>query len=66
MPALARILAVLALPAATACAADLPLERIKLPPGFAIEVYAEVPGARSLALGDERHRVRGHASAAAR
>ena len=42
-----------ALPAATACAADLPLERIKLPPGFAIEVYAEVPGARSLALGEK-------------
>ncbi len=54
MPAaLARILAGLALPAATACAADLPLERIKLPPGFAIEVYAEVPDARSLALGQD-------------
>lgn len=32
-------------------AEPLPLERIKLPPGFQIEVYAEVPGARSLALG---------------
>jgi len=53
MPAvLARILAVLALSAATACAADVPLERIKLPPGFSIEVYAEVPSARSLTLGD--------------
>jgi glucose/arabinose dehydrogenase len=29
----------------------LPLERVKLPPGFAIEVYAEVSDARSLALG---------------
>lgn len=34
-----------------ALTADLPLERIKLPPGFAIETYARVPGARSLALG---------------
>ena len=32
-------------------AATLPLDRIKLPPGFEISVYAEVPGARSLALG---------------
>jgi glucose/arabinose dehydrogenase len=53
MPAaLPRILAALALSAATACAADLPLERVKLPPGFTIEVYAEVPSARSLALGE--------------
>ena len=29
----------------------LPLERIQLPPGFRIEVYAMVPNARSLALG---------------
>ena len=28
-----------------------PLERIQLPPGFRIEALAEVPGARSLALG---------------
>ena len=41
-------------------AGDLPLDRIKLPPGFEISVYAEVPGARSLALGDERHGVRRH------
>ena len=34
-------------------AADLPLDRIRLPAGFAIEVYARVPGARSLALGDK-------------
>ena len=29
-----------------------PLERLDLPPGFAIEVFAEVPGARSLAVAD--------------
>jgi glucose/arabinose dehydrogenase len=29
----------------------LPLEKIKLPPGFAISEYARVPNARSLALG---------------
>ncbi len=34
-----------------ASAKNLPLERIKLPPGFSIEVYAEVPEARSLAPG---------------
>jgi glucose/arabinose dehydrogenase len=33
-------------------AESLPLERIKLPPGFEIEVYARVPNARSLALGE--------------
>lgn len=32
-------------------AQNLPLERIKLPPGFSIEVYAQVPEARSMALG---------------
>jgi glucose/arabinose dehydrogenase len=30
--------------------ANLPLERLNLPPGFGIEVLAEVPGARSLAV----------------
>jgi len=29
----------------------LPLERIKLPPGFSIELFAEVPNARGMALG---------------
>jgi len=29
----------------------LPLDKIKLPPGFSIEVWAEVPNARELALG---------------
>ena len=28
------------------------LDDIELPPGFSIEVYAEVPNARSLALGE--------------
>lgn len=32
---------------------SLALEDIKLPPGFSIEVYAEVPNARALALGDD-------------
>ena len=30
---------------------DLPLDKIKLPPGFAIEVVARVPGAREMTLG---------------
>ena len=29
------------------------LQKVKMPPGFAIEVYAEVPGARSLAVAPE-------------
>src|SRR5690349_24830700 len=37
--------------AASAYPQDLPLERIKRPPGFRIEVLAQVPNARSLALG---------------
>jgi glucose/arabinose dehydrogenase len=37
--------------APAALAQSLPLERIKLPPGFRIEVLAQVPNARSLALG---------------
>lgn len=31
----------------------LPLERIKLPPGFSISLFAEVPNARSMAQGDK-------------
>lgn len=38
------------LPAITEVSKALPLEKIKLPPGFVIEVYAEVDNARSLAL----------------
>jgi glucose/arabinose dehydrogenase len=35
-------------------ARDLPLEKLQLPPGFRIEVYAgAVPGARSMALGEK-------------
>ena len=37
--------------AAVAASAQVPLEKIQLPPGFRIEVLASVPGARSLALG---------------
>ena len=33
-------------------AGSLPLDRIQLPPGFEITVYAELPQPRSLALGD--------------
>jgi glucose/arabinose dehydrogenase len=39
--------------AAPALAQNLPLDQLKLPPGFAISLYAQVPGARSLALGKE-------------
>src|SRR5262245_19628013 len=47
-----RLFAALLLCAATpALPQNLPLERIKLPPGFRIEVLAQVPNARSLALG---------------
>jgi glucose/arabinose dehydrogenase len=35
---------------AAAAAADLPLDRIELPAGFVVEIYAEVKEARSLAL----------------
>ncbi|HEX2651959.1 MAG TPA: PQQ-dependent sugar dehydrogenase [Burkholderiales bacterium] len=46
------LFAAIALLAATAALSqNLPLERIKLPPGFRIEVLAQVPNARSLALG---------------
>lgn len=36
---------------ATVAAADLPLERIRLPPGFVIELWARVDNARQMALG---------------
>jgi len=38
------------LPALTEYAKTLPLDKIKLPPGFVIDVYAEVENARSMAL----------------
>ncbi|MEY4632592.1 MAG: hypothetical protein RIQ81_2712, partial [Pseudomonadota bacterium] len=34
-------------------ATSLPLGKIRLPPGFSIAVYANVPGARSMTLGDD-------------
>jgi glucose/arabinose dehydrogenase len=37
---------------AQAAAADLPVSRLKLPPGFAIELFARVPNARQMALGN--------------
>lgn len=43
--------------ASAACAAEPPVERIKLPPGFAIEVWARVDNARQMTLG--RHDGRG-------
>ena len=37
--------------------AQLPLDRLSAPPGFAIEVFAEVPGARSLVVAEDGARV---------
>lgn len=37
----------------TAIGEELPLNKIKLPPGFEVSVYAEVPDARSLTLGKQ-------------
>jgi glucose/arabinose dehydrogenase len=45
------VLAGLALSVAAARGQDLPLDRITLPQGFHIALYARVPGARSLARG---------------
>jgi glucose/arabinose dehydrogenase len=39
------------LPLATHAQRRPPLERIRLPPGFSIELFAEVPNARAMALG---------------
>ena len=39
--------------AATGCSAETRLDGIKLPPGFRIAPYAEVPNARSMALGEK-------------
>ena len=48
----ALLLALFCWPVLQSCAADEGvLEQLTLPPGFDIEVYAEVPNARSLALG---------------
>jgi len=51
LPIQALTAIVIALPLPSACATELQMDRLKLPPGFEIRVYAEVPGARSLALG---------------
>ncbi len=54
MPAMRRLLFLLLLLMPLAAAAnDLPLDRIKLPPGFAIELFARVDNARGMALGAE-------------
>ena len=52
-----KILAFLAVlfPILAAAQSTLPLERIKLPPGFEISIFAEnLKGARSMTLGDEK------------
>ena len=46
-----RQLFAIALLACSACAGALPLETIRLPPGFAIELWARVDNARQMALG---------------
>ena len=53
VPMLGRIVALALLTAtlATQAAAQLPLDRIRLPAGFAIELVARAPGARELAFG---------------
>ena len=51
LPIQALTAIVIALPLPSACASELQMDRLKLPPGFEIRVYAAVPGARSLALG---------------
>ncbi len=58
MIALQRCLApLLALVSGALFAADLPLEQIKLPPGFSIEVWTRIDNPRQMALG--RHDERG-------
>jgi glucose/arabinose dehydrogenase len=37
--------------------AQLPLDRLSVPPGFAIEMFAQVPGARSLAVAEDGARI---------
>jgi glucose/arabinose dehydrogenase len=52
MPAIRTLFGlVCSLLAATVAAADLPLERIALPPGFSIQLWARVDNARQMALG---------------
>ena len=49
--------ALAAQPAAADALAQLPLDRLHAPPGFAIEVFAQVPGARSLAVAERGARI---------
>ena len=56
----ARLLTVCGLGVALAAAnahAQLPLDRLTAPPGFAIELFARVPGARSLAVAERGARI---------
>ena len=48
----AFLVAFLALLPALVTAEDLPLDRIRLPAGFSIELLARVPNARQMTLGD--------------
>jgi glucose/arabinose dehydrogenase len=48
-----RVCAAIAALAALSCQAAVQLDRIKLPPGFEITLFAQVDGARSMALGDK-------------
>ncbi|TDQ08685.1 PQQ-dependent sugar dehydrogenase [Pedobacter metabolipauper] len=41
------------IPAITQASADLPLDKIKMPAGFSISVFAEVQGARSMVMSPE-------------
>ena len=50
-PLLACSMCLALLPPLQACAQRLSIDRIKLPPGFSISVFAEVPNARSMARG---------------
>jgi len=54
MPAMRRLLLlVFSLMPLAAAADELPLDRIKLPPGFSIELFARVDNARGMTLGAE-------------
>ena len=52
MNLLAFLVVFLSLLPAVVAAEDLPLDRIRLPAGFSIELLARVPNARQMALGD--------------
>jgi len=47
------LLSLMAVSCFDAAAKELPLDKIKLPPGFTISIYAEIPGARSMTLGSD-------------